>query len=134
MTRNGDTVFATAETVGRWERRLTVLEETMRMGTIRKGSMVVAELAADPANDGTTMLAVMFDPAGPGTGGMGHCVVAPGKVSRACVRADAEGSLRILVDVNSGADRGTLTVTENGEPMRTERVRGYTAWTYSVVG
>ncbi|SRR5712691_6602993 len=104
----------------------------MYKGALSSGSKIVVTLQSNGGNRGSALLAIAYEKSG-GGGNSDSDTVAPGGSGDVTSKVDGPGWLRILVDMNSDADTGRLTVAENGAPVTAEAIKGDTTWTYTVV-
>ena len=100
----------------------------MFVGTIPIGTPVIVSLQVDSKAGGSAALTVAWSGGGQ-TGGHDEGRAAPGGFCTATVTPAMKGLLRVLVDMNSDSDKGTLSVMP---PTPTEPIRGDTSWLYTV--
>jgi hypothetical protein len=100
----------------------------MFKGTVPIGATVTVRLDVDANAAGSAVLAVAWSGGGM-TGKHDECTAAPGGSCTATVTPDKRGLFRVVVDLNSDTDTGTLSVdpVTPGEP-----IKGDTSWLYTV--
>jgi hypothetical protein len=100
----------------------------MFMGSIPIGTPITVRLQVGARAGGSAVLAVAWSGGGQ-TGGHDERVAAPGGFCTARVIPEMRGLLRIVVDMNSDTDKGTLTV----KPVKAStRIQGDQSWLFVV--
>jgi hypothetical protein len=100
----------------------------MFIGTIPIGTPVTVRLQVDATAGGSAVLAVAWSGGGQ-TGGHDEGIAAPGGFCTAQVTPAMRGLLRVVVDMNSDTDKGTLAV----KPGTTSKpIEGDNSWLYVV--
>jgi hypothetical protein len=100
----------------------------MFMGTIPIGTTVTVRLQVAAKAKGAAVLAVAWSGGGQ-TGGHDEGIAAPGGFCTAQVTPAMRGLLRVVVDMNSDTDKGTLAV----KPGTTSKpIEGDNSWLYVV--
>jgi hypothetical protein len=100
----------------------------MFIGTIPIGTPVIVSLQVDTKAAGSAALTVAWSGGGQ-TGGHDECTAAPGGFCSATVTPAMKGLLRVVVDMNSDSDKGTLSVMP---ATPAQAIRGDTSWLYTV--
>ena len=100
----------------------------MFIGSIAIGTPVTARLELDANAAGSAVLTLAWSGGGT-TGGHDECSAAPGGSCIAKVTPSMKGLLRVVVDMNSEGDTGTLAVAP---PTPPEAIKGDTSWLYTV--
>ena len=100
----------------------------MFKGSIPIGHPVVVTLTVDSSAQGTAALVVAWSGGGQ-TGGHAEGIAVPGGFCTAETIPGMKGLLRVVVDMNSEKDKGTLAVSPT---TPAEPIKGDTSWLYTV--
>jgi hypothetical protein len=100
----------------------------MFRGTIPIGTPVTVRLQVDARAGGSAALTAAWSGGGQ-TGEHDDCTAAAGGFCTAKVTPAMKGLLRVVVDMNSDSDKGTLAVAPT---TPAETIRGDTTWLYTV--
>jgi hypothetical protein len=100
----------------------------MFKGSIPVGTTVTARLDVDSNAGGSAVLAIAWSGGGQ-TGEHAECVAVPGGFCTAKLTPTMIGLLRVVVDMNTDRDHGSLSM----DPVTpAESIEGDTSWLYTV--
>ena len=108
------------------------MADTIFKGAIAAGSFS-ARFHSDAGNADSDLLVIAYAANGGGNTDVDQDAAAPGAVAKVDAEGAETGLLEVWVAIGTETDRGTLTVSANGNVVTDEPIKGSVRWVYAVV-